>query len=286
MIPSGNQRLWFVLTKPQASGETLNRIGIGASVNDALGHGLGAAVATFICVHVSGALFNPAMSMAFWLTRRIDGLTALCFTAAQIIGSIASAGILRASLQSLTSGLGVPRLTGLLLWHGVLIEAVLGAFLVWFTAMGFIRGRYYWYRNRYRHHGTSPLSGPMAALMSFVWNGAVEAAFVGTVGSGPNPGRFLGPAIVSGRLSNWPVWIAGPYIGALIGVGLYWLDVALLRPDRTNIDASHRAEADARQARRQGSVMAPNPPVPGIGALVPSPVTPLGTAQTRRRQRR
>lgn len=89
-----------------ASGETLNRLGLAASVNDALGHGLAAGVAVYIVVHVSGAFLNPAMTLAFWFSRRIDALTVLMFTAAQVAGSIAAAGLLRASISSLTTGLG------------------------------------------------------------------------------------------------------------------------------------------------------------------------------------
>jgi len=71
----------FILIYIQAaSGETLNRVGLVASVNDALGHGLGAAVAIYVIAHVTGGFVNPAITLAFWFTRRIDLLTVVCFT--------------------------------------------------------------------------------------------------------------------------------------------------------------------------------------------------------------
>lgn len=197
----------FILIYMQAaSGETLNRLGLAASANDALGHGLAAGVAVYITVHVSGALLNPAMTLGFWFSRRLDLLTVFFFTLAQVAGSIAAAGLLRASIQSLTTGLGVPRLAvGISIGAGILIQATLAVFLFWVMGMMFLRSRYFWYRNRYRVHGNSPIRPALAALMAFVWNGGVEAAFVSTVGSGPNPVRWLGPAIVAGRYAGWYV---------------------------------------------------------------------------------
>lgn len=248
-----------------ASGETLLRLGTPAFANDALGHGLAALVATYICVHVSGAMFNPAMTLGFWLSRRIDAVTMGGFILAQVSGSIAAAGLLRASLRSLTLGLGVPRLVnGLSLGGGLLITSILGVFMFWFFAMTFLRGRYFFYRNRYRMHGASPTYPTHSALLAFGWNGAVEAAFVNTIGSGPNPVRWLGPAIIAGRYNNWVVWICGPFIGVLIGVALYGLDAALFRPDRTRIDAWQQQQAARKQGERQGtrphSSQAPPPP--------------------------
>lgn len=249
-----------------ASGETLLRVGAPTFVNDALGHGLAGLVATYICVHVSGAMFNPALTLGFWLSRRIDALTMVGYVIAQVVGSIAAAGLLRGSLHSLTLGLGVPRLVaGLSRGNGLLIMAVLGVFLFWFFAMGMLRGRYFFYRNRYRMHGNSPTYPALSALMAFGWNGAVEAAFVNTTGTGPNPVRWLGPAIVTGRYNNWVVWIFGPFIGVLIGVGIYAIDVVFLRPDRTRIDTTQQLEAAAKQGRRQQTLphttQSPPPPV-------------------------
>ena len=254
----------FILIYIQAaSGETLIRLGAPAFVNDALGHGLAGLVATYICVHVSGAMFNPALTLGFWLSARIDFLTMLGYWVMQVAGSLAGAGLLRGSIRSLTQGLGVPRLnTALSEGEGILIIATLGVFMFWFFAMAMLRGRYFFYRGRYRIHGNSPMYPAHAALMAFGWNGAVEAAFVNTVGSGPNPVRWLGPAIVAGRDNDWAVWSMGPFIGVVIGVGIYALDVILLRPNRARVNRNQEREADHRQRRRQSTPhpRAPEPP--------------------------
>lgn len=254
----------FILIYIQAaSGETLLRLGTPAFVNDALGHGLAAFIAVYITFHVSGAIFNPALALGLWLTRRFDALTVLLYSVMHVGASIAAAGVLRASLQSLTQGLGVPRLVnGISVAQGLLMTSVLGVALIWMFSMAYLRGRYFYYRNHYRVHGNSPTYPAHAALVAFGWNAGVEAAFVNSIGSGPNPVRWLGPAIITGRLQHWAVWIAGPFIGVLIGAALYGIDVALLRPDRSRIDTTQVREADAKQRWRQGTKtpLAPEPP--------------------------
>lgn len=255
----------FILIYIQAaSAETLSRVGLPAFVNDALGHGLGAFVAVYIAFHVSGGVFNPALSLGLWLTHRLDALTAALYTLVQVAGSIAAAATLRVSLFSLTQGLGVPRLvSGVNVGQGILITAVLGVMMLWMFNMANLRGRYFYYRNHYRFHGNSPSYPAHAALVAFGWNGAIEAAFVNSTGSGPNPVRWLGPAVITGRFVDWPVWVAGPYIGVLIGAALYGLDVALFRPDRAHIDHNQEEQADAKQRQRQGTKtnLAPAPPL-------------------------
>lgn len=264
----------FILIYIQAaSGESLIRVGTPAFANDALGHGLAAFIAVYITYHVSGAILNPALAVGLWFTRRLDALTVALFVIVESAASIAAAGLLRASIQSLTQGVGVPRLiNGVTRAQGVLIMSVLGVFLLWMFAFAFLRGRYFYYKNRYHFHGDSPVYPAHAGLIAFAWNAGVEAAFVNTVGSGPNPVRWLGPAIITGRYNNWPVWISGPFIGVLIGVVLYGIDVQVLRPDRSRIDGTHRRRALVRQKDRQGtrSYRAPDPPL-----TVPDIITEL-----------
>jgi aquaporin Z len=37
-----------------------------------------------------------------------------------------------------------------------------------------------------------------------------------------NPARSIGPALVSGRLADWWIYLAGPLAGALAAVALAW----------------------------------------------------------------
>lgn len=52
-----------------------------------------------------------------------------------------------------------------------------------------------------------------------------------------NPARSLGPALISGNFQNRWVFVAGPFTGAVIGLGL----VAAIRP-QSNEDEHKAAE--------------------------------------------
>ncbi len=252
--------VFFLVYLMAASGEALKRIGNVVIGNDALGHGLAAFVATYITIHVTGSVLNPALALGLWFTKRLDALTVVVFSLAHVTASIAAAGLLRASLTSLTAGVGVPILTSKLsIGQGILIEATLAILLFFMMSMHYLRGRYYWYKGGYRFHHSNTVRPVESGLMAFAFAGVVEAAFVTTVGTGPNPVRWLGPAIITGTYANWPVWIVGPYVGVLIGAALYGLDAVFLRPDRTPIDYTDKILADRSQQRRQGT-STPIPP--------------------------
>ncbi len=252
-----------------ASGESLQRLGNVVIGNDALGHGLAAFVATYIVVHISGAVLNPALAMGLWLTRRIDALTVVTYTLAEVAGSLTAAGLLRAAIGNLTRGVGVPILDPRIsVGQGILIEAMLGFILFFVMVMHYMRGRYFWYGKGYRFHLVGPVPPIHSALMAFGFAGAAEAAFVTTVGTGPNLIRWLGPAVVAGTYVNWPVWVTGPYIGVLAGAVTYGIDASLLRPDRTAIDLGTAKLADRDQRRQQGTRTAHAPEPPGSIPLI------------------
>ena len=263
--------VFFLVYLMAASAEALQRIGNVVIGNDALGHGLAAFVATYITIHVTGSVLNPALALGLWFTKRLDALTVVVFSLVQVAGSIAAAGLLRASLTSLTAGVGVPILTSKLsIGQGILIEATLAVLLFFMMSMHYLRGRYYWYKCGYRFHHSNTVRPVESGLMAFAFAGVVEAAFVTSVGTGPNPIRWLGPAIVTGSYANWPVWVVGPYVGILIGAALYGIDAIFLRPDRTAIDYADKILADRSQKRRQGTPTPIPPEAPMTAPVVES----------------
>lgn len=265
----------FVMIYTQAAaGDAMLREGFATfATADILGHGAAAFVAVFCTIHVSGAIFNPALSLGLWLSQRLDALTVALFVCAQTAGSIAAGAVLHGTTRSLPGTLvGVPQLADdIPLWRGVGLEAVWGAILFWITATMFLRGRYYWYKGRYIFHkGGEPLSGMEAGLAACLWSAAVEAGFVSTMGAAPNPARWLGPAIFAGQFANWQVWTLGPLLGVLGGAACYGLDAAYLRPYRAPIELYGQAEAAADQRQRQGTGASRPPSPPGLPKLVAS----------------
>ena len=76
----------------EAKTEQLGQVGI------AITFGLVIMVMIYAVGHISGAHFNPAVTFAFSLTRHFPWPRALGYWAAQLIGALAAALLLRASL--------------------------------------------------------------------------------------------------------------------------------------------------------------------------------------------
>src|SRR4029077_12237105 len=79
----------------------------------ALASGLVMAIMVSALGHISGGHFNPAITIGFWVTKRIGTLDAFLYWAAQILGGIAAAFLLRSTIPEETwraVALGTPAL--------------------------------------------------------------------------------------------------------------------------------------------------------------------------------
>ena len=102
----------------------------------ALAYGLTVGVMVTSIGHVSGGHLNPAVTVGFWVSRRLNTLETILYTAAQLLGAIAAAYALVViipdsswrpeALGSITPTLA-PDFTRL---HGMLLEGVMTFFLV------------------------------------------------------------------------------------------------------------------------------------------------------------
>src|SRR5487761_998814 len=61
------------------------------SIGIALVRGLTFAILVCALAHISGAHFNPAITIGFWVTRRLGSIQALLYGVAQILGAITGA---------------------------------------------------------------------------------------------------------------------------------------------------------------------------------------------------
>ena len=180
-------------------------------VNDqtgALGHGgvaaaFGLAVAVLIQAFgpVSGAHFNPAVTLAFWAAGRFAGRRVLPYTGAQVAGALLASGLLR--LLAPTS----PTLGATLPAHGageaLAVELVLSFWLVLLILQV--------------AHGSRE-QGLLAGLTIGAAVG-LEALVGGPLsGASMNPARSLAPALLSGQLQTLWVYLVGPVAGALLAV--------------------------------------------------------------------
>jgi aquaporin Z len=150
---------------------------------------------------VSGAHLNPAVTLGFFLARRLPARAVLPYVLAQLLGAFAASGLLRC-LFGTTARLGATLPAGPAAQSFVL-EAVLTALLM-FVILCVATG--------------SKEQGLMAGIAIGATVG-LEAMFAGPVcGASMNPARSLAPAVVSGHLSSLWVYLAGPILGAALAV--------------------------------------------------------------------
>jgi aquaporin TIP len=104
-------------------------------VTIALAHGLVIATMVTAVGHVSGGHFNPAVSVAAWVTRRLGTGELLAYVATQLAAGIAGAGLLRLVMPEgswVAADLGATVVAGNVSdAQAITIEAVLTFFLVW-----------------------------------------------------------------------------------------------------------------------------------------------------------
>jgi aquaporin NIP len=182
-------------------GEALGTVGI------ALVFGLVIMVMVYATGHLSGAHINPAVTLAFTLTRHFSLREAASYIAAQLVGATAAALLLLAVWTDKPASLGAT-LPSVGAGSALVYEAVLSAFLM-FVIMAV---------------ATDTRAAGAAAAIAIGGTIGLDALFGGPVtGASMNPARSFGPALVSGEWRDFWVYVVGPVAGAAIGALAYQL---------------------------------------------------------------
>jgi len=208
--------LWHKVGAEAVGTFALVFVGCGAIVVDAQNHGvighvgIGLAFGLVIMVmiyavgHISGAHFNPAVTIAFSAMGRFPWRQAPGYVAAQTLAALVAAGLLRGALGDVAS-LGATQPTGGLM-AAVIVEFVLSFFLMFVI---------------FAVATDSRAEGQMAG-MAIGGTVALAALFGGPVsGASMNPARSLGPALIAGQLEALWVYLLAPVIGAVAGAWTY-----------------------------------------------------------------
>jgi aquaporin Z len=152
----------------------------------------------------SGAHINPAVTMAFWMFRKLDLRTAIGYIVAQLLGACLGALPLLAwgSMgRSVAFGATLPGAgysTAVVVMGEVVTTFGLVASLCVF--IGF--------------HSLRPFTPYMIPFLYAVMV-PLEGAISGT---STNPARTLGPALISGRWDGWWIYWVGPMLGMLVAI--------------------------------------------------------------------
>jgi aquaporin NIP len=173
-------------------------------VGVALTFGLVIMVMIYAVGHVSGAHFNGAVTFAFALTRHFPWPRAVGYWAAQLLGALTAAALLRASLGDVAHvGATLPSGSQ---GQSFLWELVLSAFLM-FVILAV---------------ATDTRAVGEAAAIAIGGTIGLDAMFGGPIsGASMNPIRSIGPALVSGDLHALWLYIVAPIVGTSLGALAY-----------------------------------------------------------------
>jgi aquaporin Z len=195
-------------------------VGDGAGLNGiaavAFAHGLAIMVFAFAYGGVSGAHFNPAVTVGVLSAGAISAGEAVGYIVSQIAGGVAGALLLLEVLGGTATGLGTPALAhGLALGTtttltitpaaGFAIEAVLAFFLVTVVLNTAVAGR---------AGNLAPFAIGMTLTLNIIMGGALTGAAF-------NPARALGPMVATGNLTDAWLYVVAPIVGAIVAAGVY-----------------------------------------------------------------
>jgi MIP family channel proteins len=154
--------------------------------------------------HVSGAHFNPAVTFSFAVARHFPRWQIVPYWAAQLLGAVIAAAILRGSLGDVAHvGATLPAGSD---GQAFLWEAVLSFFLM-FVIMAV---------------ATDARAVGEAAANAVGGTVGLDAMFGGPVtGASMNPARSLGPGVVSGDLHAIWIYLLAPIVGASLAAPIY-----------------------------------------------------------------
>jgi len=185
------------------------QVGLGL-LGIALAHGLAIGIMVTSLGHISGGHFNPAVTIGFWVTRKLSTFDTLAYWIVQLAGGAAAAYLLRRLPLDVWGPvqLGTPDLaSGISRANGIIFEAVMTFFLVFVV-----------FATAVDEPGAFNKIAGFAIGLSIT----VGALFGGPfTGAALNPARAFGPALAASHWNNHGVYWIGPLAGGIVAGWLY-----------------------------------------------------------------
>lgn len=181
----------------QASGGAITHAGVAATF------GLVILAMIYTFGDISGAHFNPAVTIAFAVSGRFQWRMTSGYLAAQVAGAFSASALLRFLFpQNALLGTTLPAGTAS---QSFVLETILTGLLM-LTILSVSTGA--------KEKGVT--AG--IAIGSVI---GLEAMFAGPIcGASMNPARSLAPALVSGHVESLWIYLLAPVLGALLAVPL------------------------------------------------------------------
>lgn len=205
-----------IMTAAELAGGGYSLIGIAAA------HGFVLAVMISALGHVSGAHFNPAVSLGLLIAKGIKPVEFVAYVITQLVAATVAAlalGVIYNTAVKDATGLGTPAISdNYSVGQALLVEGILTFFLV-FTVMAVAVDS----RGAFKIVAGLPIG--FVVFFDILMGGPVTGAAM-------NPARWFGPALVSGNWSDWWVYLVGPLVGGAIAAAIY-ITVILKRENAT-----------------------------------------------------
>jgi aquaporin TIP len=177
----------------------------------AFAHGLAIGLFVAAAGHISGGVYNPALALGLWATKKLDPTRAIAYIVAELAGAVAGALVILLCFPSANRdavNFGIPSVGADFSSSNALVMEIVLTFFLMFVVFGVaIDGR----------SGGRAIAGLAIGLtitMDIFPGGAVSGAAM-------NPARWFGPALVDTNFTDGWIWIVGPALGAVAAAVLY-----------------------------------------------------------------
>lgn len=197
----GTFALIFVGTGAIVVNDSFN--GVITHVGIALAFGLIIMAMIYTVGDISGAHFNPAVTVGFWLANRLPGREIPGYVISQILGALAGSLVLKLIFsQHAELGSTIPSIN---LIGAFIFESILTFFLMFVII----------------HVATGAKEKGLMAGVAIGATVMLAAMFAGPVtGASMNPARSLGPAVISGNFNHLWIYLIAPFIGSGLAIAL------------------------------------------------------------------
>lgn len=206
----------------------------------ALGFGLALLAGLYAFGEVSGGHFNPAVSLAMFLDRRLAMDDLIGYWIAQFLGAIAASLTVLIAYDDSTVAATTTQASDT--WAAIVVETIMTAIFVAVILQS---------TKSERVRGTALLAIPLTLL-------AIHVAIIPISGSSVNPARSFGPALVGTEFTDYWIYLIFPTLGAVLG----WLAHRIVIEGDTNfrddLDAARRSAS--RRGEAETAVERTEPP--------------------------
>ena len=177
------------------SGGTVSHVGV------AITFGLIVMSMIYAVGDISGAHLNPAVTLGFFIARRLDGNEVIPYIGCQLVGALLASVTIRLLFpENILLGATLPAGSP---WQSFILEIILTGILMYVILSV----------------STGAKEKGITAAIAIGGVVGLEAMFAGPItGASMNPARSIGPALVSGHLEHLWLYIAAPIIGAALAV--------------------------------------------------------------------